>query len=533
MPLLAPEVKAPELSRLRKRVIIGATLLTGFLSTLDMTSEPYPWTTLWSVVATCIPTISSELQTADKEAWIGTAYLWSNVTFTPLYGKPSDLFGRRNAYLQALVLFTVGTALCGCAPDVPVARHRAGLTFAVFGAGMGLGGPIAVALTQAFGWRAAFYAQLPLAALAIIVVAAAVPGTAAVSATWATLRPVDFGGSLTLLLSILSRSGESVPLSQDPFGIALAVAFPVFFHAFVYVELRVAAKPVLPLSLLSRRTPLCVCIIAGVIAIVNFNMIYHLPSRGGSPPDQLGRHDRVPPIMALIVKRTFRYKWATVFGCTGPAVAMALLSHLSRSSSWAAEWLRESAPDRPLTIGVLPMGAGFSGLLTLTLGIRSRPVRRGLSELSGIRTGQALRLARDHRGAPQGLPKASKAIRLLPTDQQALAREAYGVALRNTFFGLAGAVGVLVTALMTPTAPRAPDQSTPKPRHGTTTPRPYGSATGSRPQAKVLNRCTVEVSAKIDPAFKNVDLAIRTAGGGKVWDGIGASGNILRPIQSH
>ncbi|RSH89746.1 hypothetical protein EHS25_001732 [Saitozyma podzolica] len=168
MPLLAPEVKAPELSRLRKRVIIGATLLTGFLSTLDMTSEPYPWTTLWSVVATCIPTISSELQTADKEAWIGTAYLWSNVTFTPLYGKPSDLFGRRNAYLQALVLFTVGTALCGCAPDVPVARHRAGLTFAVFGAGMGLGGPIAVALTQAFGWRAAFYAQLPLAALAIM-----------------------------------------------------------------------------------------------------------------------------------------------------------------------------------------------------------------------------------------------------------------------------------------------------------------------------------------------------------------------------
>jgi hypothetical protein len=57
----------------------------------------------------------------------------------------------------------------------------------------------------------------------------------------------------------------------------MAAAFVVFFVAFVYVELRVAVKPVLPLSLLSRRTPLCVGIIAGAIAIVNFNMIYHLP----------------------------------------------------------------------------------------------------------------------------------------------------------------------------------------------------------------------------------------------------------------
>jgi hypothetical protein len=57
----------------------------------------------------------------------------------------------------------------------------------------------------------------------------------------------------------------------------MAAAFVIFFVAFVYVELRVAAKPVLPLSLLSRRTPLCVGIIAGAIALVNFNMIYHLP----------------------------------------------------------------------------------------------------------------------------------------------------------------------------------------------------------------------------------------------------------------
>lgn len=57
----------------------------------------------------------------------------------------------------------------------------------------------------------------------------------------------------------------------------MAVIFPVFFVAFIYVELKVAVKPVLPLSLLQRRTPLCVGVIAALVAIVNFNMMYHLP----------------------------------------------------------------------------------------------------------------------------------------------------------------------------------------------------------------------------------------------------------------
>lgn len=143
---------------------------------------------LTTVVATCIPTISSELHSFDRESWIGTAYLWSNVSFTPLYGRLSDMLGRRRAYEQALFLFTIGTALCGLAPNfltLVLARFIAGMGgggmgtvssiitadsfppkdrgfyqgigFAVFGAGIGLGGPIGGWLTDQFGWRAAFY----------------------------------------------------------------------------------------------------------------------------------------------------------------------------------------------------------------------------------------------------------------------------------------------------------------------------------------------------------------------------------------
>lgn len=117
----------------------------------------------------------------------GTAYLWSNVSFTPLYGRLSDLIGRKSAFLQATTLFSLGTLFCGLAPSLPVlalARFVAGmggggigtvssvimadmfspaergfyqgLSFAVFGLGMGLGGPLGGALTQWFGWRAAF-----------------------------------------------------------------------------------------------------------------------------------------------------------------------------------------------------------------------------------------------------------------------------------------------------------------------------------------------------------------------------------------
>lgn len=143
-------------------------------------------------MATCIPTISSELHSFDRSSWIGTAYLWSNVTFTPLYGRLADILGRRRAFRQALLLFTVGTLGCGVAPSFallclgrfvagmggggmstvssvvvaetfpPALRgFYQGLNMMVFGLGIGLGGPIGGWLTETFGWRAAFFGEYP------------------------------------------------------------------------------------------------------------------------------------------------------------------------------------------------------------------------------------------------------------------------------------------------------------------------------------------------------------------------------------
>jgi hypothetical protein len=77
--------------------------------------------------------------------------------------------------------------------------------------------------------------------------------------------------------ALLQLLASDKPIRHDPYGLTMAIIFPIAFLLFIFVELRVAARPVLPLSLLSKRTPLCVGIITGVIAIVNFNMVYHLP----------------------------------------------------------------------------------------------------------------------------------------------------------------------------------------------------------------------------------------------------------------
>ncbi|WWC85698.1 uncharacterized protein L201_000564 [Kwoniella dendrophila CBS 6074] len=490
------------LSVIRKRVIVATALLTGFLSALDLT-----------VVATCISTISPELHSADQEAWIGTAYLWSSVTFTPLYGRLSDLIGRRASYIQAVSIFTIGTFGCGISKTfnlLIISRFIAGmggggigtvssvlmadiftpaeqgfyqgLEFAVWGASTGLGGPIGGALTQLFGWRAAFYAQVPIALIALIAIPLAIPQTQKSHYDMKSLRLIDFGGAVTLLISIgsllqlLSHAGSVKPISQDLFSLAMAILSLIFFLLFIYVELKIAERPVLPLSLLKQRTPLCVGIIAGVIAVVNFNMTYHLPMMFEivfqQPLAVAGAHllpnsiamSISAPIMGYISRKTLHFKWLTVVNCTGPVISMALFISLQDNSSWAAQWL-----------SVIPMGIGFSGLLTLTLvGMLNSVaideiatatgfvfVWRSLGQVFGVGLSSAvfqgsLATQLDKRfDSPEIINKLRHvfhAIDDLPKAwQRDSAREAFSISLRNTFiFGFAGAFLVLLTSLFIP-----------------------------------------------------------------------------------
>ena len=92
----------------RRRLIFGALLLVLFIASLDQT-----------IVSTALPTIVGDLGGLQHLSWVVTAYLLASTVVGPLYGKLGDLYGRKRVLQVALVLFLVGSALCGLAQSMP------------------------------------------------------------------------------------------------------------------------------------------------------------------------------------------------------------------------------------------------------------------------------------------------------------------------------------------------------------------------------------------------------------------------------
>lgn len=209
-----------------------------------------------TIVATLLSDIGSSFHASNQASWLGTAYLLSLCCFTPIYGRLSDLLGRRNAYLIGLSLFTFGTLLCAVAPsmrflivarcvagmggggvqslgsvimtDLVSLRYRGlfqGYANIAFGLGGALGGPLGGLVADSLGWRPAFWLQLPM----MIVCGTGIfytlrgvqlpvkPPTPASTGTstpppsavdpqstgWrAKIRRIDYLGSLTLVVAI-------------------------------------------------------------------------------------------------------------------------------------------------------------------------------------------------------------------------------------------------------------------------------------------------------------------------------------------
>src|SRR5215475_8508358 len=92
----------------RVRLIFSALLLVLLLASLDQT-----------IVSTALPTIVGDLGGINHLAWVVTAYLLASTIVTPLYGKIGDLYGRKLILQVAIVLFLIGSALCGIAQNMP------------------------------------------------------------------------------------------------------------------------------------------------------------------------------------------------------------------------------------------------------------------------------------------------------------------------------------------------------------------------------------------------------------------------------
>lgn len=290
-------------------VIFSGLLLGMLLAALDQT-----------IVATSLRTITDDLGAPEHLAWVVTAYLLTTTVSTPLYGKLGDLFGRKRLFQIAIVVFTIGSGLCGFAQtmnqliafravqglgagglivlgqaiiaEVVTPRERGryqGYFGAFFGASSVAGPLIGGFFTDHLSWRWVFTVNLPLGLLALVVTTAVLPtsirrGHVTIDVLGAALLT----GAISLLIMLTTWGGHEVAWAS-PTMAGLVAGVLVLVGAFVAAERR-AVDPILPLRLFRMRTFVLSGGIAflfgiGMIVVVTFLPVFLQTVNGASATD--------------------------------------------------------------------------------------------------------------------------------------------------------------------------------------------------------------------------------------------------------
>jgi EmrB/QacA subfamily drug resistance transporter len=346
-----------------RRLVFTGLLLVMLMAALDQT-----------IVATALPTIVGDLGGLSHISWVVTAYLLAQTAVTPLYGKLGDMFGRKIVLQVGLVVFLIGSALCGLSQSLdeliafralqglgggglmvsaqaaigdvvpPSERGRyTGLFGAVFGLASVMGPLLGGFLTGHLTWRWIFYVNLPIGVLAMFVLAATLP-----SASERVHHVVDYLGTLLLAAGLsaivlaTSLGGNSYAWGS-PVIVGMAIGGVLALVAFVFVERR-AAEAVLPLRLLTNRVFSVTSAVGFVVGFALFGAVTYLPLflqvvKGASPT---GSGLQLLPLMGgllitsigsgQLITRTGRYKAFPIAGTAVMTVGLYLLSTMGPSS---------------------------------------------------------------------------------------------------------------------------------------------------------------------------------------------------------
>jgi EmrB/QacA subfamily drug resistance transporter len=350
--------------------ILGAVMLGLFLSALDQT-----------IVGPILPKVVTSLNGADYYTWVATAYLLTSTVTVPIYGKLSDLFGRKPMLMLGISLFLVGSALSGLSQtmwqlilfrgiqglgagalfpislavigDLFTPRERGkyqGLFGAVFGVAFLVGPGLGGLLTDNFSWHWVFYVNIPIGLIALAVIARLLPTVrrpdAANAIDWTGV--FTFSAGVVPILIALTNAENGDWGSVGVWGLALVGI--VFLAVFVWVESR-AAEPMIPLHLFKVRT-FTISMIAVFTAMFGFfGAVYFLPLwfqvvKGASAT--ASGYYLLPFLVGLIlssvvsgflVSRTGRYKWLLVIALAFAAVGVMLMTNIRADTPDPMLWL--------------------------------------------------------------------------------------------------------------------------------------------------------------------------------------------------
>ena len=358
-----PESSSAGISLHRRNLIFVAVLLGMLLAALDQT-----------IVATALPTVVADLGGAGHQAWVVTSYLLASTIVTAIVGKLGDLFGRKVVFQASVVFFLVGSVLCGLSGSMTMLvasralqgigggaimvtamavigeviplRERGryqGALGAVFGVTTVIGPLLGGFFTDHLTWRWAFWINIPVAVVVLLVGAVAIPSLAKAG------RPViDYAG---ILLIGVGASGLTLATSWgggkyawgSPMIIGLFVASAAAIAVFVWVETR-AAEPILPIRLFASPVFTVCCILGFIVGFAMLGALTFLPTFmqfvDGVSATTSGL--RTLPMVAgmlitsigsgNIVGRTGRYKIFPVAGTATMAVGFVLLSGMDATT---------------------------------------------------------------------------------------------------------------------------------------------------------------------------------------------------------
>ncbi len=350
----------------RQILVVMSGLMAGmFLAALDQ-----------SIVGTALPRITSELGGIDKLSWVVTAYLLTQTASTPLWGKISDLYGRKRIFQLAIITFLTGSLLAGLAQGIteliafraiqglgggglfalalatigdivpPRERGRYGGYFgAVFGTSSVLGPVLGGFFTDGPGWRWIFYVNIPIgiAALAITTTALKMPHVR-------REHNIDYLGATTIVAGVTSFLLYTTWAGPDHgwgsmLGLFL-IAFGVLMTGlFVLVESR-ATEPIIPLELFDISVFRTSNLYGFIIGFAMFGGIVFLPVYlqvvDGMSPTRSGLA-LLPMVVGIfstsissgiIMSRTGRYKVFPIAGAVTVIAALFLLSRLGVGSPY-------------------------------------------------------------------------------------------------------------------------------------------------------------------------------------------------------
>ncbi|KAH0288564.1 DNA repair protein RAD50, partial [Aureobasidium sp. EXF-3399] len=361
-----------ERSKGKIALIMTALGMAVFLAALDVT-----------IITTALPTISEYFHSAAGYTWIGSAYLLGNASSVPLWGKISDIFGRKPILIVANLMFLIGSLIAAlsnsigmliaaraiqgvgggglvtlvniCISDLFSLRRRGayfGIIGGVWALASAIGPVIGGVFTEKVSWRWCFYINLPLDGAALVIIFFFLDLKTPRTPLLEGLKAIDWIGALLViggvLMFLFGLEYGGVTYPWDSATVLCLIIMGVFTMVLFFInEWKFAKSPVMPLRIFQNRSNIAVLGVCAIHGMVFISASYYLPlyfqaARGATP--LLSGVYILPQALSLsfasmatgiYIRKTGQYLPAIWFGMVFLVLGFGLFVDFQANSSWA------------------------------------------------------------------------------------------------------------------------------------------------------------------------------------------------------